>query len=85
MPIRKIPPSIRQTPEVSDAWHHHHAEKIEEHESRLQRLEHGWHLSNMLGKSVKTPLGELPLPLAITAGGLIIWKYPDTVLKLLGQ
>lgn len=85
MPFRKLPDHIRKHPDVQDTWHHHHTEKIVDHENRLQRLEYGFHLSNLLGRSVKTPLGELPLPLAITAGGLLIWKYPDTVLRLLGQ
>lgn len=44
MPIRRLPPTIRQIPEVSDAWHHHHAERIEDHENRLQHLERGFHL-----------------------------------------
>lgn len=85
MPIRKIPPHIRQSPEVSDAWHHHHSERLEDHENRLTHLERGFHISNMLGKPVKTPLGDLPLPLVIAASGFIAWKYPDMVLKLFGQ
>lgn len=85
MPLRKIPPHIRQSPEVSDAWHHHHSERLEDHENRLQHLERGFHLSNMLGKSVKTPLGDLPLPLVLAGSGFIAWKYPETVLRLFGQ
>ena len=85
MPIRKLPPTIRQIPEVSDAWHHHHAERLEDHENRLQHLERGFHLSNLLGKPVKTPLGDLPLPIAIAGAGFTMWKYPEAVLKLFGQ
>lgn len=84
MPIRKLPPTIRQIPEVSDAWHHHHAERIEDHENRLQHLERGFHLSNLLNKQVKTPLGDLPLPLAIAGGATLIWWKPDLLLKLFG-
>lgn len=84
MPIRRLPPTIRQIPEVSDAWHHHHAERIEDHENRLQHLERGFHLSNLLNKQVKTPLGDLPLPLAIAGGATLIWWKPDLVLKLFG-
>lgn len=90
MPIRKLPPTIRQIPEVSDAWHHHHAETLSDHENRLRNLESGSHNTllhtlALMVKPVKTPFGELPLPLAITAGGFIVWKYPDAVLRLLGQ
>lgn len=84
MPIRRLPPTIRQIPEVSDAWHHHHAERIEDHENRLQHLERGFHLSNLLNKQVKTPLGDLPLPLAIAGVATLIWWKPDLVLKLFG-
>ena len=84
MPIRRLPPTIRQIPEVSDAWHHHHAERIEDHENRLQHLERGFHLSNLLNKQVKTPLGDLPIPLAIAGGATLIWWKPDLVLKLFG-
>lgn len=84
MPIRKLPPTIRQIPEVSDAWHHHHAERIEDHENRLHSLESGFHLSNMLNKQVKTPVGDLPLPLAIAGGATLIWWKPDLLLKLFG-
>lgn len=84
MPIRKLPPTIRQIPEVSDAWHHHHAERIEDHENRLHSLECGFHLSNMLNKQVKTPVGDLPLPLAIAGGATLIWWKPDLLLKLFG-
>lgn len=85
MPIRKLPPTVRQMPEVSDAWHHHHAATLTDHEHRLQHLERGFHLSHMLSKSVKTPLGDLPLPIAIAGAGFTMWKYPEVVLKLLGQ
>jgi hypothetical protein len=84
MPIRRLPPTIRQIPKVSDAWHHHHAERIEDHENRLQHLERGFHLSNLLNKQVKTPLGDLPIPLAIAGGATLIWWKPDLVLKLFG-
>lgn len=84
MPFRKLPPTIRQTPEVSDAWHQTHAESIEDHENRLLHLERGFHLSTLLNKQVKTPLGDLPLPLAIAGGATLIWWKPDLVLKLFG-
>lgn len=41
-------------------------------------------LSNLLNKQVKTPLGDLPLPLAIAGGATLIWWKPDLVLKLFG-
>lgn len=85
MPFQRLPDHIRKHPDVQDTWHHHHAEKIVEHESRLQHLERGFHLSNLLGKPVKTPLGDLPLPLVLAASGFIAWRYPETVLKLFGQ
>lgn len=85
MPFHRLPDHIRKHPDVSDVRHQHTEDRLEDHENRLTHLERGFHLSNMLGKPVKTPLGDLPLPLVIAASGFIAWKYPDMVLKLFGQ
>lgn len=85
MPFQRLPDNIRKHPDVQDTWHHHTAETLADHESRLRNLESGFHLSHMLNKSVKTPLGDLPLPIAIAGAGFTMWKYPDVVLKLFGQ
>lgn len=85
MPFHRLPDHLRKHPDVQDTWHHHHSETLKDHENRLQRLEHGWHLSSMLRGNVKTPWGELPLPMAIAGAGFIAYKYPELASKLFGQ
>ena len=85
MPFHRLPPHIRKDPDVSDVRHQHTEDRLEDHENRLRLLEHGFHLSSVLSKSVKTPLGDLPLPLVLAGSGFIAWKYPETVLRLFGQ
>lgn len=87
MPFRKLPPQMRQDPETQDAWLVHQSERLDEHESRLKNLERG-HMNtlvNMISSPVKTPLGDIPLPIAIAAAAYLVYRYPDIVLKSLGQ
>ena len=92
MPFRKLPAPIRQHPEALDAWVAHLSERVDNHEERIAEMESRpsssdtlHHLGHdLMAKQVKTPMGELPLPLAILAGGFLAWKYPETVLKFFG-
>lgn len=92
MPFRKLPDHIRKLPEVQDAWVQHHAERLDHHEERIGAMESrlsssdGQHrlTTEFMSRQVKTTMGDLPLPLAIIAGGFLAWKYPETVLKFFG-
>jgi hypothetical protein len=85
MPFHRLPDHIRKHPDVQDAWHHHHAERIDKIESHQSKNDGLGHLTHALfaGK-VKTPWGDLPLPLAIIAAGYTIYKNPDLLLGLFG-
>ena len=78
----QLPDDIKHRPELLHM-------RLDNHETRLLHLEHGQshmpQMSDLMSRQVKTPLGELPLPLAIIAGGLLSYHYPEQVLRLFGQ
>lgn len=85
MPFQRLPDHVRKTHDVSDAWHHRHEERIDALESRQSKNDGQHHLIRDLFKQqIKTPIGDLPLPLALIAAGFCAVKYPDLFTRWFG-
>jgi len=81
MPYKDLPPAIRVLPEVQDAWHHRHEERLDKIESRQSKNEDARH-----EKTFHTPIGDYPqwlLPILVALAALIIIVRPEIVLALI--
>lgn len=77
---KQLPPTLRRDPEIMTARLDTHRDLLDQHERRITALEH-----QLAVGSVDTPMGKLPLPIALLIlFGLLAWR-PDLAAKLIGQ
>ena len=78
--FQRLPEHIRLSPAVTDT----RLSRLEDRVSKLEEKPDHSHLGHLMSHEVKTPLGSLPLPLAILAGSYLAYKNPEALLKFFG-
>jgi hypothetical protein len=81
MPYKNLPPHIRLRPEVQDAWHLLHEERLDKIESRQSSSEDARH-----GKTFHTPIGDYPqwlLPIIVALAALVVIVRPEIILAII--
>lgn len=72
-----LPTHIRHDPHVMDF-------RITRLELEIKKPDQTHHFGALMSHEVKTPMGSLPLPIAILAGSYLAYSHPETLLKFFG-
>lgn len=82
MPIdwEKLPEDIKHHPAVM----HSRITRLEHRDHMRESKEH-FHLASLMGKDVTTPVGNLPLPVAIFLGSALLYWKPEALFSLFGH
>jgi hypothetical protein len=80
---QRLPERLRHDPHITDMRLSAVEQQTHENTAELDRR-HGI-LADVMRQEVKTPLGSLPLPIAISGAALLVYLKPDLLLRFLGQ